>query len=282
MKEVPYCLPEVFETVIAAACKVSSDHFIHEKVLEKVLSAVSSRIGGCSSSEALLYEALEIAYHALGVKDPYAEVKSGLNHCAVAVRRKIQAGDGEFVSSLPATLCYSLAASDRSVFEGSVAQLYDFFHSSVSSELEFEAARELQQKIASAGSIMFLAANAGELVIDALLLEKLAESAKVTVAVASKPVLLRATEADAEFAGIGGDIALTDPGSGMLGISLEKASSEFREAFAEADLVLSKGEVNFKTLAGCGREVYYLMYSDVRGGAKSGGNRRVLFSTDGK
>ncbi len=290
MKAVPYCLPEVLDTVIATACKVSSDHFIHEKVLDRVLSTLAGKLGYGSSAESLLYYALETTYHALGVKDPYAEVKSGLNHSAVAVKKRILGDKSEAFRSLTAFMCYSLAASDKDVIARPVVELEKYLRDSLSAELEFEASRRLQQQILGAKSILFVSANSGELVIDSMLVNALAENAKVSLAVAAKPVALRAMREDAKIAGISEGVDIIDPGSGMLGVSLEKASSEFREVFTGAELVIAKGGVNFETLRGCGREVFYLMYCDeqqqqqVQSTAPKvkGRERRVLFSTDGK
>ncbi|NLO90695.1 MAG: DUF89 family protein [Elusimicrobia bacterium] len=49
-----------------------------------------------------------------------------------------------------------------------------------------------------------------------------------------------------------------DNGSDAPGTVLEQTSAEFRKLFAEADLVMAKGQGNYETLVGCKRPVFFL------------------------
>jgi len=44
----------------------------------------------------------------------------------------------------------------------------------------------------------------------------------------------------------------------MPGTVLGRTTVEFRQVFASADLVISKGQGNWETLEDCGREVFFL------------------------
>ena len=45
---------------------------------------------------------------------------------------------------------------------------------------------------------------------------------------------------------------------GITGTWLPEISAEAREKIEEADLILSKGQGNFETLQGCGKNIYYM------------------------
>ena len=50
-----------------------------------------------------------------------------------------------------------------------------------------------------------------------------------------------------------------DNGSDIPGTLLEQCSPEFREAYHQADLVLSKGQVNLETLLGEEKQIFFLL-----------------------
>lgn len=118
---------------------------------------------------------------------------------------------------------------------------------------------ELESAVASAKRILYLADNSGEIVLDRLLIERMPLE-KVTVAVRGAPSLNDALMEDAEEAGLTGIVKVISNGVDAPGTLLDLATDEMREAFASADLVVSKGQGNYETVnAGPGRTVFYLL-----------------------
>jgi uncharacterized protein with ATP-grasp and redox domains len=113
---------------------------------------------------------------------------------------------------------------------------------------------ELRRRAAAARRILYLADNAGEIVLDRLLIEQLpaAEGREVVVAVRGGPTINDATVEDAVAAGLDRleGVQIVEPGVTLPGIWLEGSSPAFRRFFVEADLILSKGQGNFETLYG--------------------------------
>ena len=107
---------------------------------------------------------------------------------------------------------------------------------------------ELKSDLPHAKSILFLADNAGELVFDVPLIRHLLQFGSVKVAVKSVPVINDATMEDALASGLPPGIELIENGSDCVGTILETCSDEFRRAFEDADLIISKGQANFETL----------------------------------
>jgi hypothetical protein len=52
---------------------------------------------------------------------------------------------------------------------------------------------------------------------------------------------------------------IIDTGVDSLGVILSLSSAQFREAFEDADMVISKGQANFETLEGVRKNIYFLM-----------------------
>lgn len=118
---------------------------------------------------------------------------------------------------------------------------------------------ELQAAAEKARSILYLADNAGEIVFDRLLVERLGVE-RVTLAVRGAPAINDALMADAETAGLTEMVRVIDNGSDAPGTILPDCSREFVEAFEGADLVISKGQGNYETLShSTDRDVFYLL-----------------------
>lgn len=111
-----------------------------------------------------------------------------------------------------------------------------------------------------ARTVLLLADNAGEIVLDRILVEELrARGKEVTVAVRGSPTLNDATANDAREVGLDAVARVVTTGSDVPGVYLPQASDEFRALFQEADLVLAKGMGNFEGLAGERGPLFFLL-----------------------
>jgi uncharacterized protein with ATP-grasp and redox domains len=78
------------------------------------------------------------------------------------------------------------------------------------------------------------------------------------VAVRGAPVINDATIDDARAAGLPEIVRVISNGSDAPGTVLEECNAEFRKRFAQADLVISKGQGNFETLSAAPRDICFL------------------------
>jgi hypothetical protein len=120
------------------------------------------------------------------------------------------------------------------------------------------SAASLFRAAEAARRILYLADNAGEIVFDRLLVESLPVG-RVTVAVRGAPVINDATLADAETAGIPAVATVIPNGSDAPGTVLTECSETFRACFADADLVIAKGQGNYETLSDTRRPIFFLL-----------------------
>ncbi|BDF03869.1 damage-control phosphatase ARMT1 family protein [[Clostridium] hylemonae] len=128
-------------------------------------------------------------------------------------------------------------------------------------KLDMEEASRLSEDLSRALRLVYITDNAGEIVLDKVFLRVIKElypKLQVTVLVRGVPVLNDATSEDAALAGMDKIAAVIPNGTDIPGTPIDAISREARAAVDAADLCIAKGQGNFETLRGCGRNVYYL------------------------
>jgi len=129
---------------------------------------------------------------------------------------------------------------------------------SLSLPLDAEAMEEFRVAIEEAADILYLGDNAGEIVLDRLLIERMPRE-KVTFVVKGGPILNDALIEDAQTVGLTDIVGVIDNGSDVPGTILEDCSEEFRRRFEKADMVIAKGQGNYETLSDVGRSLFFLL-----------------------
>lgn len=108
-----------------------------------------------------------------------------------------------------------------------------------------------RERIVPGASVLILGDNTGEIVLDKLLVEELTQrGCEVTYAVRSAPVLNDATMEDAEAVGMTALCPVVESGVDTPGTVLDRCTPEFLGRMRAADVILSKGQGNFESLAG--------------------------------
>lgn len=121
--------------------------------------------------------------------------------------------------------------------------------------------KSFRKELATAKNLVYLLDNCGEIVMDKLLMEELMTeypNLLIDAVVRGMPVLNDVTMEDALEVGLTDFISVTGNGTDIAGTSLEHINAETTELLENADIILSKGQGNFETLHGCGKNIYYL------------------------
>jgi hypothetical protein len=104
-----------------------------------------------------------------------------------------------------------------------------------------------EKAVMQAKSIVYLGDNAGEIVLDKLLIETM-QHPNITFAVRQQAVINDVTVNDAKYVGIDKLCKVLPNGSDAPSTLIEFCSKEFIETFEKADLIISKGQGNFEGL----------------------------------
>lgn len=184
-----------------------------------------------------------------GCDDLYREVKQRHNRLAFSLLTSLAQAVHRTADSFAAAV--RLAIAGNVIDLGAKSGLTDAeVHATVLGALEHPLVGELESLRTASDSarrILYLTDNAGEIIFDRVLLDLLPRH-RVTVAVRGRSVLNDATVEDATAAGLSDVAEIITNGSAVPGTVLSDCSPDFRRRFAEADLIIAKGQGNFETL----------------------------------
>ena len=113
-----------------------------------------------------------------------------------------------------------------------------------------------RRDLAKAERIVYLLDNAGEIVLDKLLIETIDKD--ITCFVREKPIINDVTMDDARDVGLDKVAKVISSGSDIPGMVPENCTKEFRDHYNNADIIISKGQGNFETLADEKKPIYFI------------------------
>ena len=217
-----------------------------------------------TSAPVLMAEMMEVLEERVGISDAYEKPKRLYNGLlmekAEEVYREIQSSSDPFLLGLRYALTgnYIDFGAMDAVCQETLEELLGKCRQVSVNQWETE---RLRKSLSEAERMVYITDNAGEIVLDGLWLQtiqRLYPGLEITVLVRGRPILNDATGEDARFVGLDRQFRVLDNGTGIPGTVLEKIRPQARQAIEEADVVIAKGQGNFESLHGCGRNVYYL------------------------
>ncbi len=124
---------------------------------------------------------------------------------------------------------------------------------------------DFKKALSKANTLLLIADNSGEVVLDKLLVEILKEyypHLQIFLAVRGAPVLNDVTLDDLKEMGFDDICSIISTGDDTPGIILEFVSSEFKKIFEVSDLIVAKGQGNFETLESLGDpRIFFLFWA---------------------
>lgn len=259
MKTAYDCIPCFVRQTLDAVRFATEDETIHAAVLREVLKAVSDM--DLAMCPPLMGQQIHriIRRHANN-SDPYRSVKEKFNRHALSLypelKRLVAASKSPFDTAVRLAIAGNIIdfGTTTAVDAGVVRDTVDAV---LSGPLNGDSG-ELAAAVESAGNILYLGDNTGEIVFDRLLVEELPRK-RVTFAVRGGPIINDATMEDALSTGMPDLVPVIDNGTDVPGTDLEQCSRKFREAFEAADLVIAKGQGNYETLSDNRQSIFFLL-----------------------
>jgi damage-control phosphatase, subfamily I len=254
----PECVPCALSAVLAAVRRVSADDWLASKVLVAAMADMPPVDPERTPAE-YTFEVLKAALRTAGSADPYAAERRAQNDAArnlLPLAEKALAGSAD---RLETAVRLALAGNcfDPILPEFDAEGCLERWLRERPARFDYA---DFRQAARAAKSILYILDNCGEAVFDKLLVRELAAPGReIYVAARHSPVLNDVTRAEAEeltFSELG---RIVDPGRSMLGVLLARSSADFRKLFGSVDMVIAKGQANCETLAGAGRDVFFLL-----------------------
>jgi len=252
------CIPCFLRQALEAARFFSDSPAVHERIVREVLE-MAGRLDWHEPPPVVGQRIHRRLRELTGHADPYRPIKERHNRMALALLPEL--ADKIADAEDPLVLAAHLAIAGNIIDLGVNGQLTeDEVHAAIENALAKPLVGDppaLRAAFSEASHVLYLADNAGEIVFDRLLIEQLGPS-RVTVAVRGQAVLNDATFRDAEAAGLSELVEVIDNGSDAPGTILSDCSEAFRSRFAQADLIIAKGQGNYETLSNTKRSIFFL------------------------
>lgn len=244
----------------AASIKNESDRL--EYILE-AMRLLSADVDEPAPVMAARCRELEDKY--LGMTEKYSRIKKKYNALMLDmeedISRRIDASD----DPVRTALLYSRAGNyidfgSEQAFEPDM--LNDILDRAVTEDLDEDTYSRFIADMNSAGTMLFLCDNCGEIVLDKLLLIQLHRKwpdVDIKVMVRGAPILNDVTREDAAQVGMDALFDVVDNGTATPGTYIPSLPEDRLALLKSADVIISKGQANIECLGGCGLNIYYLL-----------------------
>lgn len=199
---------------------------------------------------------------ATGNLDPYEAIKRDHNERILDIEAELTAMVNGSSASLMAAV--KLAGRGNLIDMGPRRQwsdVVDIFEGFMNQESGVFDYTPFETSLGEAKRLLYIGDNAGEIVLDKILLKQLRAYPvlDITFAVRGKPIINDATMADAEAVGITDIVAVIDTGADFPGVVLESSSKEFLRHYYNADMILAKGQGNYESLSERPEPLFFLL-----------------------
>jgi len=253
------CIPCLIRQSLASVRLVTTDEQIQEQVLREVLQETSRM--DMSQPPAAMSQVVHRRLRELCRNgDPYRASKDRFNRLALELlptfRRRVQQAPDPWNATVRLAIAGNVM--DLGVKGGlDESEIRASIEHSLNEPLDGDTTA-LAATVDKSHKILYLTDNAGEIVFDRLLIERM-PCEKTTVVVRGAPVINDATLEDADAAGLLDIVQVIDNGSDAPGTILHDCSDAFQQHFADADLIIAKGQGNYETLRESPKQVYFLL-----------------------
>ena len=245
---------------------------VDEATQKRVLNEVSKLIPGFpldASPPKMGREIFRIVKGITGKDDPFRKIKQKSNKLVLDIypklKEEIRSSDDKLLTAVELAIAgnvidYGVKNSLDVDKEIEKILAGDFVGVEKSSKKSFDYLK-FRDALNNAESILYLGDNTGEIVFDKLLIEELSNilpDTKITYVVRDKPVINDALMEDAVSCGLDKIVDVISSGCDAPGTILDLCSKEFLKLYESAELIISKGQGNFETLADEKRPIFFL------------------------
>ena len=230
----------------------------------KALFRAMGNAGPDDTAPVIASVAAELASEYLGVKEDFTEEKKNFN----ALMRRHEQWIQEKIarSKDPLLEALKFARTGNYIDFGALknveqSQLEELLGQADSDRVDAKAYRELRNDLKLGRSLVYLTDNCGEIVMDKLFIQEIQKCyphIQVTVIVRGRPVMNDATMEDAIEIGLTEMARVIGNGCGAAGTPLSYISKQALQEIENADVIIAKGQGNFESLNGCGKNIYYM------------------------
>ena len=198
------------------------------------------------------------------IGDAYRDIKKEYNNLLISMEEEILKSVHGSEDKLLSALKYAMVGNfiDFGAMDKiDVNELKKLIENADKQEVDIKEYNRFLKELKDTKKIAYICDNAGEIVLDKIFIKVINEIYPhiiTDVIVRGKYTYNDATVIDAEEVGLTDMVNVTGNGIDIPGTQLNKISPESKKIIDNADLIISKGQGNFETLFGCGKNIYYI------------------------
>lgn len=229
----------------------------------KELLRLAGKSGDEASAPWLAAQIMKVHEKYFGKTGSYADVKKEFNQLVMSMEEELKQRVLSQPDPLKTALLYARVGNyiDFSALEQVEKEEFLSLFEREKDVLDEKEYMSFSGEMQKAENVVYLLDNCGEIVLDKLviqILKKRFPRANITAIVRGSEVINDATMEDAVMTGLTNVTEVIGNGDDVAGTILSRVSAEAREKIEKADVIIAKGQGNFESLYGCGKNVYYL------------------------
>ncbi len=263
MKTYFECFPCFFRQALEIGRLLNLDDVQQKEFINEV-AALIPRFSLDSTPPEMAQRIYQVITAKYGRMDPYREIKQRSNRLALELypemEKIVSKSEDRLLTAVEIAIAGNIidyGVKNNLDIEQEIAQLLK--EGFVRADRRIFDYGHFTNDLKSAGSILYIGDNAGEIVFDKLLVQELLNRDKTVVfGVRGQPIINDAVMEDARACGLDQLIPVVSSGLDAPGTILNSCSREFRDIFARSDLIISKGQGNFETLSDEPANIYFL------------------------
>jgi uncharacterized protein with ATP-grasp and redox domains len=250
----PDCIPCILKMALSSVRRLSDQELMLKDLMGQVLQipALQGLVWDRPCSEVIV-PVMEVIQEAFNSLDPFQPLKRAQNKNGLELyphlQRLVQESSEPLLTAVHLAILgnsIDLMVSDHSIDPKRLLA------EKLKDSLDQKSYLAFRKKIEDARTIVYLADNAGEILFDKVFIETIRErfDPQIFLIMRSVPTLNDVTLQEARDLGMDQVATLMENGINvpLPGTNLSQVSSDFRELFQKADLIISKGGGNFGTL----------------------------------
>ena len=233
---------ERYETIQWVIDKLQNS--FHEAVPELLASEIHQMVKSASST------------------DPYKDLKAETNAVFRSLAEEVKPELHTFKDKVLATVLAN--AIEAAVPLETYADTMGYFAEPLADGLQqgfaIDEFDRFEARLQEAKNVLYLTDNCGEIALDALLIEAIADMGKtIVISPKEKPILNDATVDDVEELGLGQYGAIIPHTHDTIGLTMDVMTEGFMQVWDNSDLIIAKGIGYYQTLFGMRENIAFLL-----------------------
>lgn len=230
--------------------------------MKEVMSLIGSK-GSEYNAPWLSAEITEIREKYYGKQDDILQKKRQFNEYLLRLEEELKKKIQKEQDPLKEALRYARIGNyiDFSAVENVTVDDFMILFQNEKDQIDSAEYENFRTDLARSDNLIYIMDNCGEIVLDKLVIQELKKQyphLHIMAMVRGKDAVNDATMEDARMTGIDQEVSVIDNNSSVQGVILPLLTKETKAIFDGADIIISKGQGNFESLYGCGKNIYYL------------------------